>query len=145
MRSLRAFLRFTVLIWWSALFLLPGALARISRRRIEYGARLTRLWARGCLKLLGGKVEVPTVDGKARVTIKPGTQPGSILRLRGKGLPSPERYGTGDLLINVMVYMPEKLSDREREAITMLQSGEHVKPSDSDKSRIFSRLRHIFD
>ena len=96
--------------------------------------------------VLGGKVEVPTVDGKARVTIKPGTQPGSILRLRGKGLPSPERYGTGDLLINVMVYMPEKLNDKEKEAITMLQNnGEHVKPSDSDKSRIFSRLRHIFD
>jgi molecular chaperone DnaJ len=95
--------------------------------------------------VLGGKVEVPTVDGKARVTIKPGTQPGSILRLRGKGLPSPERYGTGDLLINVMVYMPEKLNDKEREAISMLQNGEHVKPSDSDKSRIFSRLRHIFD
>lgn len=96
--------------------------------------------------VLGGKVEVPTVDGKARVTIKPGTQPGSILRLRGKGLPSPERYGTGDLLINVMVYMPEKLNDKEKEAITMLQNaGEHVKPTDSDKSRIFSRLRHIFD
>ena len=95
--------------------------------------------------VLGGKVEVPTVDGKARVTIKPGTQPGSILRLRGKGLPSPERYGTGDLLINVMVYMPEKLNDKEKEAITTLQGGEHVKPSDSDKSRIFSRLRHIFD
>ena len=96
--------------------------------------------------VLGGKVEVPTVDGKARVTIKPGTQPGSILRLRGKGLPSPERYGTGELLINVMVYMPEKLNDKEKEAIAMLQNnGEHVKPSDSDKSRIFSRLRHIFD
>ena len=96
--------------------------------------------------VLGGKVEVPTVDGKARVTIKPGTQPGSILRLRGKGLPSPERYGTGDLLINVMVYMPEKLNEKEKEAITMLQTnGEHVKPSEGDKSRIFSRLRHIFD
>ena len=95
--------------------------------------------------VLGGKVEVPTVDGKARVTIKPGTQPGSILRLRGKGLPSPERYGTGDLLVNVMVYMPEKLSDKEKEAISMLQNGEHVKPTDGDKNRIFSRLRHIFD
>jgi molecular chaperone DnaJ len=96
--------------------------------------------------VLGGKVEVPTVDGKARVTIKPGTQPGSILRLRGKGLPSPERYGTGDLLINVMVYIPEKLNEKEKQAITMLQtSGEHVKPTDGDKSRIFSRLRHIFD
>lgn len=95
--------------------------------------------------VLGGKVEVPTVDGKARVTIKPGTQPGSILRLRGKGLPSPERYGNGDLLINVMVYMPEKLNDKEKEAIAVLQKGEHIKPSDSDKNRIFSRLRHIFD
>jgi hypothetical protein len=96
--------------------------------------------------VLGGKVEVPTVDGKARVTIKPGTQPGSILRLRGKGLPSPERYGSGDLLVNVMVYMPEKLNEKEKEAFTMLQNqGEHVKPNDSDKSRIFSRLRHIFD
>jgi molecular chaperone DnaJ len=96
--------------------------------------------------VLGGKVDVPTVDGKARVTIKPGTQPGSILRLRGKGLPSPQRYGTGDLLINVMVYIPEKLNDTEKQAIAMLQNaGEHVKPSESDKSRIFSRLRHIFD
>ena len=95
--------------------------------------------------VLGGKVEVPTVDGKARVTIKPGTQPGSILRLRGKGLPSPERYGTGDLLVNVMVYMPEKLNDEEKAAITSLQTGEHVKPTESDKNRIFSRLRRIFD
>ena len=96
--------------------------------------------------VLGGKVDVPTVDGKARVTIKPGTQPGSILRLRGKGLPSPERYGTGDLLINVMVYMPEKLNEKEKEAIKILQTaGEHVKPSEGDKSRIFSRLRRIFD
>ena len=45
-----------------------------------------------------------------------------------------------------MVYMPEKLNEKEKEAITMLQNnGEHVKPSDGDKSRIFSRLRHIFD
>ena len=96
--------------------------------------------------VLGGKVDVPTVDGKARVTIKPGTQPGSILRLRGKGLPTPNRYGIGDLLVNVMVYIPEKLNDKEKEAVTMLQNaGEHVKPSDSDKKRIFSRLRHIFD
>ena len=95
--------------------------------------------------VLGGKVEVPTVDGKARVTIKPGTQPGSILRLRGKGLPSPDRYGMGDLLINVMVYIPEKLNDKEKEAITMLHNaGELVKPSDRDTLRPFSRLRHIF-
>jgi len=95
--------------------------------------------------VMGGKVEVPTVDGKARVTIKPGTQPGSILRLRGKGLPSAERYGMGDLLINVMVYVPENLSDAEKQAVKVLQDGEHSKPSEATKNRIFSRLRHIFD
>jgi molecular chaperone DnaJ len=95
--------------------------------------------------VLGGKVDVPTVDGKARVTIKPGTQPGSILRLRGKGLPSPERYGTGDLLINVMVYIPERLTADERRAFEALKSSANVTPSQSTKDRIFSRLRHIFD
>lgn len=95
--------------------------------------------------VLGGKVEVPTVNGRAIVTIKPGTQPGSILRLRGKGLPSVERYGTGDLLVNVQVYIPEKLSGAERDAIMALQQGPNVKPSESTKNRIFSRLRHIFD
>src|SRR5699024_10242149 len=58
---------------------------------------------------LGGTVEVPTIDGKAKVKVEPGTQPGKILRLRGKGLPSISGYGrgTGDLLVNVSVYVPE--------------------------------------
>ena len=50
---------------------------------------------------LGGTVEVPTIDGKAKVKIEPGTQPGKVLRLRNKGLPSVNSYGTGDLLVNV--------------------------------------------
>lgn len=94
---------------------------------------------------LGGKVEVPTVDGRVRVTIAPGTQPGHVLRLRGKGLPSPNGYGTGDLLVNVMVYVPEKLSADERRAIESMRDSENVKPSDSIRKRIFSTLRHIFD
>ncbi|MGI5834644.1 MAG: molecular chaperone DnaJ, partial [Bacteroidales bacterium] len=59
---------------------------------------------------LGGTVEIPTVDGKVKVKIDPGTQPGKILRLRGKGLPSVNQYGTGDLLVNISVYIPENLS-----------------------------------
>lgn len=94
---------------------------------------------------LGGKVEVPTVDGRVRVTIAPGTQPGRVLRLRGKGLPSPNGYGTGDLLVNVMVYVPEKLSAEERHAIEAMRNSENVKPTDSIRKRIFSTLRHIFD
>ncbi len=94
---------------------------------------------------LGGKVEVPTVDGRVRVTIPAGTQPGRVLRLRGKGLPSPNGYGTGDLLVNVMVYVPEKLNADERRAIESMRDSENVKPSDSIRKRIFSTLRHIFD
>ena len=61
---------------------------------------------------LGGYVEVPTIDGVAKVKIEPGTQPGKVLRLRNKGLPSVNGYGRGDELINVNVYVPEKLTDR---------------------------------
>ena len=95
--------------------------------------------------VFGGKVEVPTVDGKARLTIEPGTQPGKILRLRGKGLPSPNGYGNGDMLVNVMVYIPEKLTDTEREAFERLKGQPDVTPNESEKKRIFSRLRHLFD
>ncbi|MBR1474031.1 MAG: molecular chaperone DnaJ [Muribaculaceae bacterium] len=95
--------------------------------------------------VFGGKVEVPTVDGKALLTIKPGTQPGSVLRMRGKGLPDPNRYGMGDMLVNVMVYVPESLTADERKAIESLRGSSNLKPSESIKNRIFSRLRHIFD
>lgn len=95
--------------------------------------------------VFGGKVEVPTIDGHARVTIQPGTQPGKVLRLRGKGVPSTDGYGKGDLLINVMVYIPETLTDDERRAFEALRDSSNVKPSQSTKERIFSRLRHIFD
>lgn len=95
--------------------------------------------------VLGGKVEVPTVDGRARVTIEPGTQSGKILRLRGKGIPSLQGGGIGDELINVMIYTPERLSADERAMIEKMRDSQNMKPSDDDKNRIFSRLKHIFD
>lgn len=94
---------------------------------------------------LGGKVDVPTIDGGARVSIQPGTQPGKVLRLRGKGLPSPNHYGTGDLLINVMVYVPETLTSDERKSIEAFRDSDNFKPSETTKNRIFSKLRHIFE
>lgn len=93
---------------------------------------------------LGGSVDVPLVDGKARLKIPAGTQPGKVLRLRGKGLP---QYGTsnrGDELVNVMVYVPENLTDDERKAIESLQGKPNVTPDQGTAHRIFSRLRHIF-
>ena len=95
--------------------------------------------------VFGGKVEVPTVDGRVRVTIEPGTQPGKVLRLRSKGLPSPNGYGNGDMLINIMVYVPEHLNNDERRAIESLRDSENIKPSESTKQRLFDRLRHFFD
>lgn len=94
---------------------------------------------------LGGSVEIPTVTGRARVKIPAGTQPGKVLRLRGKGLPSTEGYGTGDELVNIMVYIPENLNDKEKEAIESLKGSANVQPTESVKKRIFSRLRHIFE
>ena len=94
---------------------------------------------------LGGSVEVPTITGRARLKITPGTQPGKILRLRGKGLPSPDGRGQGDELINVMVYVPETLTDQEKADIEKLREAPNKKPTDSVKNRIFSKLRHIFD
>ena len=94
---------------------------------------------------LGGKVEIPTINGRARVTIEPGTQPGKILRLRGKGLPSINGYGNGDLLVNIMVYVPENLNASDKRAVEALRDSQAFTPSSSTKERIFSRLRHMFD
>ena len=94
--------------------------------------------------VFGGKVEVPTIDGMVRVTIEPGTQPGKVLRLKGKGLPSPNYYGVGDQYINISVYVPEKLNKEEREAIEKLRNSENIKPSEEAKKSIFERVRDIF-
>lgn len=93
---------------------------------------------------LGGSAEVPLVEGKARLKIPAGTQPGKVLRLRGKGLPQYGSSSRGDELVNVMVYVPEKLDDDERKAIESLKEKPNVVPDQSTVHRIFSRLRHIF-
>lgn len=94
---------------------------------------------------LGGAVEVPTITGRARLNIPAGTQPGKVLRLRGKGLPSTDGRGTGDELINVMVYIPEKLNDKEKAAFELIKDEPDIKPSDETKNRLFSKLKHIFE
>lgn len=94
---------------------------------------------------LGGSVEVPTITGRARMKIPAGTQPGKVLRMRGKGLPSTDGYGTGDELVNIMVYIPENLGQQEQAAIESLRGKPCVTPDESTKNRIFSKLRHIFE
>lgn len=94
---------------------------------------------------LGGTVEIPTIDSKAKVKIEPGTQPGKVLRLRGKGLPSVNGYGTGDLLVNVSVYVPETLSKEEKNALEKMQESDNFRPSSSIKEKIFRKFRNFFD
>ncbi|MDO4181814.1 MAG: molecular chaperone DnaJ [Bacteroidales bacterium] len=98
---------------------------------------------------LGGTVEIPTIDGKVKVKIDPGTQPGKVLRLRGKGLPSVNSYGyntgTGDLLVNVSVYIPETLNKDEKQALEKMQRSDNFTPNVSIKEKIFKKFRNFFD
>ncbi|OQA48046.1 MAG: Chaperone protein DnaJ [Bacteroidetes bacterium ADurb.Bin302] len=87
--------------------------------------------------ILGGTVEIPTLGNPVKVKIDPGTQAGKILRLRGKGLPNVNRYGTGDLLVNIGVYIPEKLSKEEREFFEKKQNSTSYIPSNSAKNNYF--------
>ncbi|MDR2679256.1 MAG: molecular chaperone DnaJ [Tannerella sp.] len=93
--------------------------------------------------ILGDTVEVPTVEGRAKVRIEAGTQPGKVLRLRGKGLPSVNGYGSGDLLVNVSVYIPEVLTSDEKAKIRQLQSSPNFQPNQSIKDKIFNKFRNL--
>ena len=93
---------------------------------------------------LGGAVEVPTITGRARLNIPAGTQPGKVLRLRGKGLPDTNGGAKGDELINVMVYIPENLTDEQKAQFEAMKSDPNIKPDPATSRRIFSKLKHIF-
>ncbi len=94
--------------------------------------------------ILGGQVKIPTLSGDVKITITPGTQPGKVLRMRGKGLPIIDQYarqyGTGDLLINVGVYIPERLNKDEKALIEKLQDSENIRPGNADKKNFFKNL-----
>ena len=94
---------------------------------------------------LGGTVEIPTIESRVKVKIEAGTQPGKILRLRGKGLPSVNGYGTGDLLVNISVYVPEALSRDEKKLIEKLEESDNFKTSPSISRRIFEKFRNLFE
>ena len=92
--------------------------------------------------ILGATAEIPTIEGKVKVKIDPGTQPGKVLRLKGKGLPTYGAYGRGDLLAIVNVWIPKKLTKDEQKAIEGFQKSDTFKPGaeDSQKSGFFDRL-----
>jgi len=94
---------------------------------------------------LGTHIEVPTIEGKAKIKIEPGTQPGKVLRLRGKGLPTVNSYEKGDLLVNINVWIPQKLSKDETKILEKLNESENFKPSPSGKEKsFFDRMKEYF-
>ncbi len=94
---------------------------------------------------LGTHIEVPTIDAKAKIKIEPGTQPGKVLRLRGKGLPSVNSYEKGDLLVNINVWIPQKLSKEETKILEKLNDSENFKPKPSGKEKsFFDRMKEYF-
>ncbi len=94
---------------------------------------------------LGTSIEVPTIDGKVKIKIDPGTQSGKILRLRGKGIQDLNGYGKGDQLIHVNVWTPKTLSSEEKRTLESLRDAPNFQPQPSkgDKS-FFERMKEFF-
>jgi molecular chaperone DnaJ len=91
---------------------------------------------------LGDEVEVPTLEGKARVKIAPGTQTDTVLTLKGKGIPYLDRQGKGDQLIKVRVVTPDKLDDEQRRLFAELaRSLGRGKAPDQSGKKIMDRLK----
>lgn len=95
---------------------------------------------------LGVPVEIPTMDGKVKIKIEPGTQPGKILRLRNKGIPEINGYGRGDLLVKINVWVPKNLTREESMMLEKLRSSGNFipDPSREDKS-LFERMKSYFE
>lgn len=97
--------------------------------------------------VLGGQVDIPTIDGtNVKIKIEPGTQPGKTLRLRGKGLPAVQGYGngTGDLIVQISIYVPKELSKSEKEAIEEFRNSDNFKGDSVTKRAIFDNFKKLF-
>lgn len=95
--------------------------------------------------VLGETIEIPTVNGKAKIKVEPGTQSGKMLRLKGKGLPRLQQYGTGDLFVHINIYTPTKVSKEEREILEKLKTSENFIPKlDGSQKGFFQRVKDMF-
>ena len=96
--------------------------------------------------ILGAPVEIPIIDGKVKVKIDPGTQPGKVLRLRGKGLPDINGYGTGDLLVKINVFITKNISKEEKKIIEKISISPNFSPSKAANERgFFNKMKDFFE
>lgn len=95
--------------------------------------------------VLGETIEIPTISGKAKIKVDPGTQSGKVLRLKGKGLPNIQGYGHGDLFVHINIWTPSKISKEERELLEKLRNSENFKPNpDKNQKNFFGRMKDMF-
>ena len=95
--------------------------------------------------ILGTTAEIPTVDGRVKIKIDPGTQSGKILRLRGKGIPEINGYGRGDLLVNIQVWTPQNVTRDEARIIEKLKESDSFTPKpDKNDRNLFERMKNFF-
>lgn len=96
--------------------------------------------------VFGVQVEVPTIDGHAKIKIPAGTQSGKILKLKGKGFPEVNGYNKGDQLVQVSVYTPQHLTDEEKELLEKLKEAPNFQPTEEAKKEksFFDKIKDIF-
>ena len=97
--------------------------------------------------ILGTEVSIPCLDGNYKIKVEPGTQSGTVVRLRGRGLPAVKGYGsgTGDLYVKYLVWIPKKLKSNEKSALESIRSSDSFKPdlSREDKN-LFDKMKENF-
>ncbi|MGB2868374.1 MAG: molecular chaperone DnaJ [Bacteroidota bacterium] len=97
---------------------------------------------------LGGQVEIPTLTGKAKLTIDAGTPSGRLLRMRERGIPRLNGYGRGDQLVRVNVWVPSRLNPEEKELLKELSAMEHMTPNEEDRQQsdrtFFDKVKDVF-
>jgi molecular chaperone DnaJ len=95
--------------------------------------------------VFGTHIEVPTIDGRAKIKIPAGTQSGKIFRLKGKGFPEVQGYSRGDQLINVNVWTPQSVSPEEKEALDKMAVSGNFKPNPAKGEKsFFDRVKEAF-
>lgn len=97
--------------------------------------------------VFGTNIEVPTIDGRAKIKIPPGTQSGKIFRLKGKGFPNVHSaYEKGDQLIHVSVWTPQNLNEEEKEALSKLSDSSNLKPQPGKTEKsFFDKIKDLFN
>lgn len=97
---------------------------------------------------LGGETEIPTLTGKAKLTINAGTSAGRMLRMREKGIPHLNGYGRGDQIVRINIWVPTKLNARERELLNQLAASEHITPTEEERNAsgrsFFEKVKDAF-